>query len=129
MDDKPKTALDWIQWARRKKGDTNTAAPPAEPPAAPPAAAPAKPVPSPWESPAASAEPVVSEPAPVQEPPALPTDETAGCGASDEDFADLEDPEELESLPDLDDFDRLMADIPLAEPSDDPAPTPQADKP
>jgi hypothetical protein len=69
----------------------------------------------------------------VQEPPAPPTDgtaeETAEPGASDEDFADLEDPEELAGLPDLDDFDRLMADIPPAEPSDDPAPTPQADGP
>ena len=130
VDDKPKTALDWIYWAREQKGD-------AAPPAAEP---PAKPVASPTEvdatsapsqrvevAPAASAEPVVSEQAPVQAPPALPTDETveetAGCGAIDKDLEDFED---SENLPDLDDFDRLMADAAVFESSDDPAPTPQA---
>jgi len=69
-------------------------------------------------APVASTEPAVPAQAPVQDPPAPPTRDIV------DEFDEFD-----EDLGELDDFDRLMADTPLFDALDEPAPAPPAGEP
>lgn len=122
MDEKPKSALDWIRWARKTKDEQPDQVQPAPVPTGP-----AQTVPR-----AAAPEWTAAPKAAVQAPP-KPAAATPASNArtTTKELEDLEASEDPAQLGDEDDFDRLMANVAAApvETFEDPAPVQAAPEP